>query len=119
MPDLSKVAQMYHEVQTIFAIIFGMFLQFFFGENRTLRIGILIFTSSVFVAMYIVPLFIVFLNSVLSMGIKPDDKVAIAMYALSSLLSMEILAMTIKIMPDAIKTKFTKFLGVTGDTLKK
>ena len=115
MPDLTKVVQMYHEIQTIFAIVFGMFLQFFFGEKRTVRIGILIFSSSVFVAMYIVPLLIELLNNVFSMHIKGDSKTAIAMYALSSLLSMEILAMTIGLLPKAIKIKVTKFLGVNSD----
>lgn len=118
MPDLSKVVQMYHEIQTIFAIVFGMCLQFVFGEKRTVKVGILIFSSSVFVAMYIVPLFIELLNNVASINIKGDSKTAIAMYALSSLLSMEILAMTISFLPDALKIKVTKFLGVMNDKQK-
>ncbi len=118
MPEITKVVQMYHEIQTLFAIIFGMCLQFVFGEQRTVKVGILIFSSSVFVAMYLVPVFIELLNGFESINIKGDSKIAITMYALSSLLSMEILAMTIKFLPATISTKVTKYLGVTNDKSK-
>lgn len=118
MPEITKVVQMYHEVQTLFAIIFGMCLQFVFGEQRTIKVGILIFSSALFVAMYLVPVFIEFLNSVANTNIKGDSKTAIAMYALSSLLSMEILAMTIKFLPATISIKVTKYLGVTDGKSK-
>ncbi len=112
LPTGSKIVQFYYEFQTLFAVIFGMFVQFIFGDKRTLKVGWLIAVSSIFVAMYIMPIVIETVNTLPKINIASDSKVAIGMYALSSLLSMEILAVIITILPNAIGSKIKKILGV-------
>ncbi len=118
MPTISKVIQVYNEIQVIFAIIFGMVVQFVFGDKRTLKVGIFIFTSAIFVAMYLVPLFLELLKTAIDVNIEGDSKIAITMYALSSLLSMEILAMTIGLLPEVLKIRVNKFFGINYDKSK-
>lgn len=108
----TKAVQLYHEFQTTFAVVFGMFVQFLFGDTKTLKVGWLITVSSVFMAVYIMPFVIELLNLIPNLYIAPDSKIAIGMYALSALLSMELLALIITILPSAIGIKIKKLLGV-------
>lgn len=112
IPTLSAIATAYNELQAIFAVIFGMFIQFVFGDTKTWRIVFLIIISSVFVAMYIVPMVLHVINLSFNLELAGDSKIAVAMYAVSSLISMEILAIFIKFLPNTISKKITKYLGV-------
>ncbi len=114
-----KTVQLYYDFQSLFAVIFGMFVQFIFGDKRTWRMGFLIFLSATFVAMYIVPSALELITIFTAIEIATDSKIAIAMYALSSLLSMEILALVISILPRGIGIRVKKFLGVPNDKLSK
>ncbi len=115
----AKTLQLYYEFQSVFAVIFGMFVQFIFGDKRTWRIGILIFVSAIFVSLYIVPLMLTLMTAFTSMYMSSDGVVAITMYALSSLLSMEILAIIISVLPKGISSRLKKYLGVRDDKLSK
>ena len=114
-----KAVQVYYEFQSIFAVIFGMFVQFIFGDKRTWRIGLLIFVSAVFVSLYIVPVMLEIMTIFTSMDMSADGVIAITMYALSSLLSMEILAIIISVLPKGISARLKKYLGVPNDKLPK
>ncbi len=119
LPTTTKIVYFYYESQTWFAVIFGMFVQFIFGDKRTLRIGWLIVVSSIFVAMYVMPIIIELINLIPVINIEPGSRVAIGMYAVSSLLSMEILAIIISFLPDAMKSRITKLLGVSNGKSKQ
>ncbi len=110
-PTIIKGTQLYQEFQALFAVIFGMVVQFVFGDSKTWRMFFLIFVSSLFIAVYVMPSFIDLID------IKPDGNFAITLYALSSLMSMEILAILISVLPRAIKGKVSKFLGVPDGKL--
>ena len=110
-PTILKGAQFYHEFQSLFAVIFGMVVQFVFGDSKTWRMFFLIVVSSIFIAVYMMP------SVIDMMSIKTDGNFAITMYALSSLMSMEILAILISVLPRAIKGKVSKFLGVPDGKL--
>ena len=101
-----------HESQIMFAVVFGMFIQFFFGSDKTLKIGMSITISSVFVAMYIMSPLIEII------GIDSNSKIAIALYALSSLISMEILSIVLTLMPLAFREKLSKLLEIRDVTKK-
>ncbi len=103
---LRSLSEAIHESQIMTAVIFGMFIQFFFGSNKTFKIASAIMVSSVFVAMYIVS------PAIEIIGISEDSKIAISMYALSSLISMEALAILLTLMPLAFREKLSKYLGV-------
>ncbi len=107
---LHEISEAIHESQIMTAIIFGMFIQFFFGGSRTWRVALAITFSSVFVAMYIVS------PAIEILGICDESKTAVALYALSSLISMEMLAIVLTIMTMAFKEKLTKYLGVKDVT---
>lgn len=104
-----KVVQFYNEIQTTFAVLMGMALQFALGDHRGFKIAITIALSSVFVALFIVPAIVEL------MEINPAGKVAIAMYALSAIMSVEMLAIIIKVMPKALRIRTKRFLGVEND----
>ena len=109
---LHELSEAIHESQIMTAVIFGMFVQFFLGSNKTIKIATTIIVSSVFVAMYIVsPLVEV-------LGIGDDSKIAISLYALSSLISMEVLGILLTAMPLALKEKLTKYLEIKDVTKK-
>ena len=109
---LHDLSETIHESQIMFAVIFGMLVQFFLGSSRTAKIGMAILVSSVFVAMYIVA------PAIEILGISEDSKLAVALYALSSLISMEILAILLTIMPLAFRQRLAKYLEVK-DVSKK
>jgi len=109
---LHELSEAIHESQIMTAIIFGMFLQFFLGNNKTAKIAVTIIASSVFVAMYVVAPVVEIL------GISEDSKIAVALYALSSLISMEALAILLTLMPMAFKEKLSKYLEVKNVTKK-
>ncbi len=103
---LHAISETIHESQIMTAIIFGMFIQFFFGGSKTWRVALAITFSSVFVAMYVVsPLIEI-------SGICEDSKVAVGLYALSSLISMEMLAIALTVLPEAFKQRLQKYLEV-------
>lgn len=103
-----KALQFYSEVQVTVAVIFGMFLQFFLGDRKGAKIAITVATSSIFVALFIVPAIIEIT------GLNPAGKVAIALYALSAIMSVEMLAVLLKILPEALRIRTKRFLGVEG-----
>lgn len=107
-----KTMQVFNEIQMTVAVLFGMFMQFFLGENKTWRVAFTILFSSVFVAMYVVsPL-------VEIIGIEYSSKKAIALYALSSLISTELIAILIILTPKAFRQKLVKYLGIKDDGTK-
>lgn len=91
------------------AVIFGMILQFALGDKRGAKIAFIIATSSIFVALFIVPAIIEVV------GLNPAGRVAVALYALSAIMSVELLAMFIKLLPEALRVRTKKFLGVEND----
>jgi len=109
---LHELSETIHESQIMTAVIFGMFVQFFLGSNKTIKIAMTIIVSSVFVAMYIVSPIIEIL------GISDDSKLAISLYALSSLISMEALGVVITFMPLVFREKLTKYLEIKNVTRK-
>lgn len=115
LPSVKEAAEVVIQLQSTFAVLFGMFLQFLFGDSKTWRVFVLIAVSSAFIAIYFVPLVLEQLNDRKIVSVAPDSKTAIAMYAFSSLFSIEILAGLIKIVEAFSETsgaKLRKFLGV-------
>lgn len=107
-----KAIHFFNEVQVIFAVIFGMFMQFFLGENKTRKVAFGVIGSSIFVAMYVVS------PAIEVLGLKNGSKLAIALYAMSSLISMEIIAILIVIAPTAFRQKLVKWLGIKDVSAK-
>jgi len=105
-----KAMQVFNEIQMSVAVIFGMFIQFFLGENKTWRVAFTIIISSIFVAMYITAPLIEIL------GIDVGSKKAIALYAISSLISTEMIVILIVITPKAFRQRLVKFLGIKDDS---
>lgn len=106
---MNELSEAIHESQIMVAVIFGMFIQFFVGSSKTVKVVATIIASSVFVAMYIVA------PIVEAVGISESSKIAVSMYALSSLISMEILAILLTVMPVAFRKKLSRILEVEDD----
>ena len=103
---IHSISEAIHESQIMFAVIFGMFIQFFFGSSRTVKVASTIVVSSVFVAMYIV-------SPVVEIaGISEDSRLAVGLYALSSLISMEMLSIILTVTPEAFRQRLKKYLEV-------
>ena len=103
---LHELSEAIHESQIMTAVIFGMFVQFFLGSSRTFKVASTIIVSSIFVAMYIVS------PALEILGISDDSKIAISLYALSSLISMEVLGIILTVMPLAFKKRLSKYLEI-------
>ena len=100
------------DLEIMTAVIFGAFMQFMFGSNKSIRTGVIIVLSSVFVAMYVVFPLMVFLD-------MEGEQFTAGVYALSSLISVEILAILITFLPKAMSSKVKNFIGVKDDTTNK
>ena len=109
---LHEFTEAIHESQIMTAVIFGMFVQFFLGSNKTIKVAMTIIVSSMFVAMYVVS------PALEILGISDDSKIAISLYALSSLISMEVLGVLLTVMPLAFKEKLAKYLEIKDVTKK-
>lgn len=107
--ETHKALQFYSEWQAMVAVILGMILQFALGDKRGTKIAFVIGLSSVFVALFIVPAIIEVV------GLNPAGKIAIALYALSAIVSVEMLAIMIRILPEAMRIRTKRFLGVEND----
>lgn len=101
---IHSVSEAIHESQIMAAVIFGMLIQFFFGTSKTLKVAATITVSSVFVAMYVVSPIIELV------GISEDSRVAVGLYALSSLISVEMLAIILVVTPEVFRNRIKKFL---------
>lgn len=99
-------------IQTTAGILFGATLQFFFLERRTARMAILVIVSSFFVALYVV-------SPVVQLLKIEDPTIKSSFYAFSSLLSLEILAILIHILPKAFRVRVLRFLEVDEDAIEK
>lgn len=101
-----KIVQYYNEIQGVVAVILGLILQYFLGDARGAKIAFIITISTLFVALFIAPAIIE------ALSISPTSKLANAIYALSALVSVELLAIFIKFLPDAVRIKTEQYLGV-------
>jgi len=102
----NEIVGMLHETQIMGAVIFGMCVQFFIGKSKTAKVALTIVVSSLFVALYIVPVIVEIV------GVPDTSKIAISLYALSSLISVELLAVLITLLPGAIRRKTLDTLGI-------
>jgi hypothetical protein len=107
--ETNKALEFYAEWQATAAVIIGMLLQFALGDKRGMKIALVIALSAVFVALFIVPAIFEVL------GISPFSKVAVSIYALSALLSAEIIALCITVLPEAVRLRTKQYLGVQND----
>ncbi len=114
-----KAQLFFHQTKELWAVMLGMFIQYWFGEKKCHRIVITIILSTLVVAMYFVPMLIEVLNMVLSkmfqLKIENDSKIAIALYAFSTIISVDILSMLINILPEGMKKQAKKYLGVDNE----
>ena len=100
---------MLKDVEIMTAIVFGAFMQFIFGDNRSIKVGVTIILSSIFVAVYIVAPFVIPWLDI------SDEQIKAGIYATSSLISVELMAILIAILPTAAKDKAIKYFGVKND----
>ena len=107
--ESSKIAQFYSEWQAMVAIIFGMILQYRLGEKKGREIALTIGISTIFVALYVVPVIIESLN------LNPASKWANAIYGLSAIISVEILVLIVKALPKAAQNRVNRFFGVDDE----
>ena len=103
---VDKAMQVYNEIQGTVAVMLGLLLQYFLGDKKGAKIALTITMSTLFVALFITPAIIESLN------IEQHSKIANAIYALSALVSVEFLAIIIKVLPEALRDRTKKFLGV-------
>lgn len=97
----------------------GMFIQYWFGKVKNRRVVVTIALSTLVVAMYFVPMLIEILNMVIGkmfqLKIEADSKIVISLYAFSTIISVDILSMTINILPEGMKKQAKKYLGVDDE----
>jgi len=120
--EIVKVQFFFQQTKELWAVMLGMFVQYWFGEDKCKRVVIAIVLSTLVVAMYFVPMFIEVLNmalSKISLEIEPDSKIIIALYAFSTIISVDILAIAINILPRGLRSQAKKYLGVEDVNSKK
>ncbi len=121
--EVSKFTAFIQQTQTLWAVLLGMFVQFWFGDKKSLRVAATISISSLFVAFYFVPSLIDIVNAIttrmFSFEVGEGSNIAIMFYASSSLISIELMAVLIKILPRAAEERINKYLGVNDATDSK
>jgi len=110
---VTKAVHLYHDAQIATAVFVGALIQVMLGSKKNARRIAMVGISSIFVAIYIVA------PIVEMIGVEETSKAAIAMYALSSLISIEIIGVVQTVLPRGIKAKMTEFLGVENDTTQR
>jgi len=107
------------QIQHTFAVILGMFVQFWFSGSKGGRVVVTILVSSIFVALYLVPNLIALINytilSPMNYSITTGSDVGYMLYACSSLISIELIAILINVLPLFAKKKITNYLGVEDE----
>lgn len=106
-----KIQTLIHDMQIMFAVIFGMFVQFFLGRTKSWRMGTTIVISSVCVAWFVVPILLEILR------LEAKSAVGVAIYGLSSVISVELLAVLIAMLPQAVRDRVESALEI--DKYKK
>ena len=104
--DFNKIIELANSWQSETALIFGMVLQFFLSPVKNVKIFTAILLSSFFVAIYVIDPFIDV------MRIETGTNMEKSLYAISSLLSMEILSLIINIVPKGVSMFLRKKLGL-------
>ena len=105
-----KIIQYYNEIQGVAAVILGLLLQYFLGDGRGAKIALIITLSTLFVALFIAPAIIEALN------INPASKLSNAIYALSALMSVEMLLTPVHRVPFSHQPEIFHFLSRTDNT---
>jgi len=103
--------QIFWDTQTTTALIFGMLLQLLMGGKIGVRLVLTVIIATLFVGWYLTPAAIELAN------IDPQSKIATAMIAMSTLISVEIIAFLIAVLPKAISNRVKSFLGVKDATI--
>jgi len=110
MIQLDKIVNLATDIQATIAILFGMVIQFFLGDSRTAKTAITVILTSFFVALYIVrPILLHFDVYQNYAYIAPPA------YALSTVISLQILAILMRILPSVLSKKMEILLGVQDD----
>ncbi len=105
---INKIIEFCNEWEQESAVVFGMVFQFFLLKRKTWKMAITIMMSAFFIALYFIPVIIELFN------LAKYGNIAKMLYALSALLSIELLSLIITILPQAISLKFKKILGINN-----
>jgi hypothetical protein len=123
MEYYTKIQLFFSQTKELWAVFIGLLIEYWFGEQKNKRIDITIVLSTLVVAMYFVPMVIEVLNIVLGktfqVSIAADSKIAIALYAFSTIISVDILSMSINILPAGMKKQAKKYLGVDDESIQR
>lgn len=103
---LNDLVSFANSTQMEMAVIFGMMFQFFLAPRKTWRIALTIVMSSFFIALYVIPVIID------AFGFAHDGNIAKLLYAISALMSMELLAIIIVVLPTGVSLKLKSVLGI-------
>ena len=104
-----KAAHWYHDTQVAVAVLLGAIVQVAIGKNKNTRLILSVALSSVFIALYVVAPVVEYFE------MDSNSIYAIALYALSSLLSLEIIGILQSALPRGIKKRLNNFIGVKDD----
>ena len=113
---IEKVSTFLQDTQVLWAVLLGMWIQFWFDDKKNTKLFLSITVASIFVSLYLVPAVLDIINAIttklFSFKVGAGSNIAIMIYASSSLISMELLAILIKVLPKGAEKKFMKYLGV-------
>ena len=116
MDIIDKISTFLQQTQILWAVLLGMWIQFWFDDKKNTKLFLSITVASIFVSLYIVPALLDIINAIttrlFSFEVGPSSNIAIMIYASSSLISMELLAILIKVLPKGAERKFMDYLGV-------
>lgn len=114
-----KAQVFFQQSKELWAVMLGMFIQYWFGEQKCYRVVMTIVLATLVVALFFVPMVIEVLDMILSklfqLHVTEDGKIAIALYAFSTIISVDILAMAINLLPKAMKAQAKKYLGIPDE----
>lgn len=93
-------------VQTTVLLIFGMILQVLMGGKHGVKLILTVIVATLFVGWFITPAIIELFN------IPQSSKLAQMVLAMSTLISVEIVALIITVAPKAVSRRVREFIGL-------
>ena len=104
--------QVFVDNQNIVATLFGIIGQYINEENKNRRFMFNLIWSSFLVAVYLMPIILEKLH------IDPKSNLAIGLFAMSPMVSIQITAILAQVLPSVAKARFLKAVGISEKEVK-
>ena len=110
--SMEDIKHIFTEWSNIVALLFGIVGQLLSEEQVTKRFVLNLVWSSILVGVYLMPVLMEYMH------IDPTSNLAKSMYALSPMISLQLVALLVAVLPKVLRTRVLHMFGVTDKEMK-